>query len=315
MWQVPGKPVRIHLSLEVVDRLQQDVMRGFGSVPRRGAEIGGILLGAVESGSRDVRVEAYELISIEYKLGPSYRFSGKDAETFEKALQALRGRRTSRPVGYFRSHTREGVGLSDEDRALVAKSFPEPEAIVLLIRPFATKPSVAGFYFKENGAFQDGSPPVEFPLRSKDLAPGDAAPRLWQEASAPAAGQAAANRRTWPLLFTLLLLVGIMLGYQAALTMRPQTPRDPYRLGLTIKRSGGDLQLNWDRNSSAILSAQRAILTIEDGSDAKALNLGPAALRIGSAAPYHPVTKEVRFRLDLFLNSRNSVSETIESNQ
>src|SRR5438105_4746771 len=40
VWEVPGKWISIELSLDVVDLLSQDVIRGFGSLPRRGAEVG-----------------------------------------------------------------------------------------------------------------------------------------------------------------------------------------------------------------------------------------------------------------------------------
>src|SRR2546423_15153141 len=46
IWKAPaGDGPAIHLSLDVVDHMLQDVMRGFGAVPKRGAEVGGILLG------------------------------------------------------------------------------------------------------------------------------------------------------------------------------------------------------------------------------------------------------------------------------
>jgi hypothetical protein len=71
VWEVPGKPISIQLSLDVVDRLQQDVMRGFGALPRRGAEVGGILLGSSSGAGQVVRVEDYIQVPIQYKRGPS----------------------------------------------------------------------------------------------------------------------------------------------------------------------------------------------------------------------------------------------------
>ena len=178
VWEVPGKWITIELNLDLVDRLQQDVIRGFGSLPRRGAEVGGVLLGTVSGGGRIVRIEDYEQVAIEYRRGPSYLLSPTDTQAFEAALAKLRSAATNalRPVGYFRSHTREDAGLGEEDLDLIARNFPSPETIALLIRPFGTKPSIAGFYFKENGKFQDGPPLLEFPFRRRDLAPEDAPP-------------------------------------------------------------------------------------------------------------------------------------------
>ena len=176
VWEVPGKWISIELSLEVIDRLQQDVIRGFGALPRRGAEVGGILLGTVSGGGRIVRVDDYVEVPIEYRRGPSYLLSEVDAKAFEAALDQARTNPASstRPIGYFRSHTRDGVGLGEEDLDLVASNFADPETVILLIRPFGTKPSTAGFYFKEDGKFQSGPPLLEFPFRRRDLAPDDA---------------------------------------------------------------------------------------------------------------------------------------------
>ncbi len=178
VWEVPGKWISIEVSLDLVDRLQQDVIRGFGSLPRRGAEVGGILIGTVGSAGRVVRVEDYEEIPIEYRRGPSYLLSDQDTKAFETELAKLRNNSSglARPIGYFRSHTRDGVGLSQEDLDLVSKYLPDPETVILLIRPFGTKPSSAGFYFKEDGKFQDGAPLLEFPFRRGDLAPDDSTP-------------------------------------------------------------------------------------------------------------------------------------------
>src|SRR5579884_3052114 len=89
---LPGKNITVHLSLDVVDRLLQDVMRGFGAVPRRGAEVGGILLGSFVKGQPSiVRIDDYELVPIEYKRGPSYLLSLDDENSFGKALERLRG--------------------------------------------------------------------------------------------------------------------------------------------------------------------------------------------------------------------------------
>jgi hypothetical protein len=356
--------VSIRISLDVVDRLQQDVMRGFGAVPKRGAEIGGVLLGAA-NGDGSVSVEEYELIPIEYKRGPSYLLSDEDVGAFESALNDLRqkSRKDLHPVGYFRSHTRDGVGLGDEDRELLSRYFPEPETIVLLIRPFGTKPSIAGFYFKEDGQFPSGAPLLEFPFRRKDLSVEEEPERLhiparaevqpepeppaqqarrWpiqnpspqpalqiEEVPAPVetleaeryvpvdAGVKSKARRGWywmPLSFIFLLL-GLLLGFQAALTVRQSGRADPYNVTLTVTKSGSDLQVTWDRQALAIRTALKGVLTIEDGNYSKPTNLGASELRSGSVVIYKPLTDHVRFRLDLSLKDRDSLSEAVEWKQ
>lgn len=359
VWEVPGKSISIQLSLDVVDRLQQDVIRGFGAVPRRGAEVGGVLLGSTEGDGPVVRIEDYELIPIEYKRGPSYLLSDEDAQAFEASLQQLRNSdgKSSRAIGYFRSHTRDAAGLGGEDQALLSKYFPEPETIVLLIRPFGTKPSIAGFYFKEDGAFQSGAPLQEFSFRRKDLAPDEAPPaqaapvrpprnvpprreipRAEPERPAPSFPQRrepadanelveaytapiAASKPTpkkggfWIPLSFIFLLLGVLLGFQAALTMRPrsQSGADPYSVSLSVSQSGNDLQLKWDRQSAAIHAAQKGILTIEDGTlTSKPTELSASELQSGSVVVYPHSTNPVRFRLELIMKDRDRLIETVE---
>src|SRR5260370_29928453 len=88
VWEIPGKPVAVHLHLDVVDRLLAEVMRGFGAVPKRGAEVGGVLLGTIEhSDPALVRVEDFEPVDCNYKCGPSYLFVDQDRRAFEEACE------------------------------------------------------------------------------------------------------------------------------------------------------------------------------------------------------------------------------------
>ncbi len=355
VWEVPGKSISIQLSLDVVDRLQQDVIRGFGAVPRRGAEVGGVLLGSTEGTGPVVRIEDYELIPIEYKRGPSYLLSEEDAQAFEGSLEQLRNgdEKSLRPIGYFRSHTRDGVGLGEEDQALLSKYFPEPETVILLIRPFGTKPSIAGFYFKEDGEFQSGAPLQEFSFRRKDLAPDEASrpqappdrpprnvpprreiPRaeperptlslLERSVPSDVNGLAEANKAPkippkkggiWAPLSFIFLLLGVLLGFQAALTLHPRSQggSDPYNIALSVSQSGADLQFKWDRQSVAIRAAQKGILIIEDGAlTSKPTELSASELQSGSVVVYPHSTNRVSFRLELIMKDKDRLIETVE---
>ncbi len=358
VWEVPGKSISIQLSLDVVDRLQQDVIRGFGAVPRRGAEVGGVLLGSTEGDGPVVRIEDYELIPIEYKRGPSYLLSEEDVQAFEASLEQLQnGEKSLRPIGYFRSHTRDGVGLGEEDQALLSKYFPEPETVVLLIRPFGTKPSIAGFSFKENGVFQSGAPLQEFSFRRKDLAPDEVpppqapparpprnvpprreVPRVEQErpnlsflerplptdtnglveaSTAPKTAPKIPPRKggIWVPLSFIFLMLGVLLGFQAALTLHPGSLNgaDAYNVSLSVSQAGADLQLKWDRQSAAIRAAQKGILTIEDGTlTSKPTELSAAELQSGSVVVYPHSTNSVKFRLELIMKDRDRLIETVE---
>src|SRR3954470_10382036 len=178
-WEVPGQSVVVHLRLDVVDRLAAEVMRGFGSVPKRGAEVGGFLIGIIRAGvPAIVRIDDFEPVACEYRRGPSYQFTEEDGAALEEAWQRLQPSLSpsAYAVGYFRSHTRDGFALATEDLDLLDRLFPGPSQVALLIKPYATKVSVGGFFVREHGEFPE-STPLEFPLRRRELLGEDPAAR------------------------------------------------------------------------------------------------------------------------------------------
>lgn len=368
LFEVPGKSASVYLSLDVIDRLQQEVMRGFGAVPKRGAEVGGFLLGsAKQNGRLIIEIEDYEVAPIEYKRGPSYQLSPPDFESLSGSLERLRAATDSnlKPVGFFRSHTRDAAGLVDDDITLLDRFFPDPNALVLLIKPYATRVSTATFFFRENGAFPTEPPQVEFPFRRKDLAPGDesfasrvsaigrSAPQLVPN---PEAGHADARRRSpdlsllpfdethpldpqasesedspprvvaeaekarsgwvWLPLSFIFLLLGVLLGFQAAITLRPQTAggADPFNLQLTVAREGDNLNVRWDRQALAVRSARRGVLVIADGAYRKTVELDPNQLQTGSVV-YRHSSSDVAFRLEVYPRDRDMITESIQWKQ
>jgi proteasome lid subunit RPN8/RPN11 len=172
-WEVEGKPVVVRLELDLVDRLLKEVLRGFGLVPRRGVEMGGILLGTVHGsdGRLTVHVEDFEPVLCQHTKGMTWVLSESEETRFEETLSRWNrkeGRRTC-AVGFYRSHTREGLRLSQEDLSLLESYFPEPSAIALLIKPFATRTSVGAIFFREDGHVRSELSYREFPFRRAEL--------------------------------------------------------------------------------------------------------------------------------------------------
>jgi len=349
IWEIPGKQVSIHLQYDVVDRLLQEVMRGFGSVPRRGAEVGGLLLGTSELTDRlTVRIEDYDPVPCSYMNGPSYLLSERDLHEFADTHDRWRVGPDRRiyAVGYYRSHTRDGMSVTPEDMSLMKKYLPPPKNIALIIKPYATKVSVAGFFFYEDGVMQTETTLLEFPFRRKELGGGvsgverfhssrTAPPREEPAAGAPPTAVAEEDvdpanlelapplvpkqesfaRKGWvwiPLSFIFLFL-GVLLGFQAALSLNKKpagdSSLDPYSLALSVSKAGESLSIRWDRMAPAIRGAQRGVLSITDGSYHKQLDLDPSQLQIGSVI-YRRVSGTVNFKLEVFTRERSSIVET-----
>ncbi len=176
--ELPGSGLIIQLKLELVDRVLAEVMAGFGAVPRRGAEVGGMLIGRLEVGSRTtVWIEDFEAIPCQHKRGPSYLLSEPDLTLFRSTVEDCAARDGKiRPVGFYRSHTRDGCSIGEDDRRLCAKLFPPPNGIVLIVRPFAAKVSVGGFIGYEAELLTDW-PADTFPFRRLELEGGTPARR------------------------------------------------------------------------------------------------------------------------------------------
>jgi len=169
LWEVPGKPVIVHVALEVMDQLDREVVDSFRSLEARGAEIGGLLLGAVQGSSPfEVFVQSHEAVPSEYKRGPLYKLSPRDLERFEAALEQRVGG-GMQIVGFFRSHARKGLGLDTEDVAIFNKFFPKQYQVALLAKPFATKLTAGAIFIREGRSLTSESSYKEFHFRTSTV--------------------------------------------------------------------------------------------------------------------------------------------------
>jgi hypothetical protein len=119
----------------------------------------------------------------------------------------------------------------------------------------------------------------------------------------------------WTPLALLLLIVGLIAGFGAALRFAPLLPpaatATQFALNLSVTRTGDNLTVSWNRDAMALYTAQRGVLEIEDGSYAKPVDLDTAHLREGSVI-YQNTSDLVRFRLTVYLDQRLSVTETLD---
>lgn len=376
LYEIPGKPMSIYVDFDLIDRLGFEIMRGFGAVPRRGAEVGGILLGSAETGERTVlRIEDFVPVDCEHMRGPSYILSETDLHNLDEAIAKWTPAPDKRihVVGFYRSNTRDVMQLAPEDLTLLEKRFPMQTAICLLVKPYATRASEATFFYRENGEFPSDPAQQTFPFRRKELGGGKPArrprgvevadpeletaatgynltveePQLPQhpepvELPALAAlslnGLAAAGPRNqsaidqalpdplprskyrsgwiWIPLSFIFLLLGVVLGFQIALSYKsqkaPDAATDPYLLDLTLVQFGENLHLKWNTDTLAFRNAKRGILHIQDGDNSKTVELKQEDLSRGGVL-YRNATNNVKFRLEIFPRDRNSVAESLET--
>jgi hypothetical protein len=357
-FQPSGTEISIQFSDHAREHMLNEVMTGFGAVPRRGAEVGGVLLGRKDGDT--IWIEDVAQVGCEHRRGPSFLLSEQDRANLDQVVRELRTLSDDkRPVGLFRSNTRDLDTITEEDREVFAAFFPPPDGLFVMVRPFATKPSRIAFLGYQDGRLPDESEMFSLakpqsaagaPSRYRSAPPPpprDSAPERFppppdtdpwiQPATSAAAAPAARvefdntpiygaeydhsepvespRRRTWmlaPLSFIFLLL-GVLLGFQSALTLYPKpkaVDASALSAGLTAARKGDNLHIRWNRESLAITSAQSGVLEIEDGPNRKMVELDSSALQNGSVI-YPPVSERVTLRLDIVVNSGTRVVETL----
>ncbi|HWR53698.1 MAG TPA: hypothetical protein VN428_21490 [Bryobacteraceae bacterium] len=336
-WKTPGQSFSIQLSYEIIDRLHAEIMKGFWAVPKRGAEVGGVLLGkvvgtaALTAGEVTVFIDDYELVTCEHRRGPSYVLSEGDRKRIEKALRRTGGNHQA--VGYFRSHTRPGLYLDEDDMAVIRSYFSNPKDVILLVRPHATRTSSGGFFFWEEEDMRRHSTYREFPfskaellkplLDEPDAEPVAATPEATATAPQPVRERAAAPVRAAVPMFAFgsrlnlkkaAAVAAVVLGVGAMEYQILGVRGGPGSGGegspaLKVERNGNYLQVSWDRNAPIVARSKEGLLVISDGQFRKEIKLEAAHLRGGTVA-YAPSGEDVNFRLEL-KDGQRSVSESL----
>jgi TonB family protein len=189
--RIPQTEIRVWLNSEVLDHLSADVMEGFKAVPRRGLEVGGLLVG--RTAGDEIVIDQVIAIASEHRHGPSWLLSEKDREALtEAATEANQNPDGTRVVGLYRSQTRAGTSPAAEDEALLQECTGFGARIFLLIKPEAGQPSAGRLFATGEGLRKD---PAEFALYRampgaralpEGLVPALASPSASQPVATPA---------------------------------------------------------------------------------------------------------------------------------
>ncbi|MGJ5817440.1 hypothetical protein [Paludibaculum fermentans] len=197
-WTMPDSGAVFTMDAALIQKLRSFVLEGFHILPKRGAEMGGILLGRVLSEAPlNVEITGFEPVPCEYRYGPSYILSDVDRTKLESLLAEWNSPDAAgiTVVGFFRSCTGRDLGLDAADQQLMRKYFPEARHFVLSIRPLSIFECEAWFFSRINGVLPrvPAQPPEPFgqPMAKQDRsgersARSAPAPVLEQEAAAPA---------------------------------------------------------------------------------------------------------------------------------
>jgi proteasome lid subunit RPN8/RPN11 len=173
-WKAQLCPFSIEYLPKVLDDIRLAVVDAFFSLPRGGAEIGGVLLGSRERGR--VVITDFAPLACEHAFGPSFTLSKSDLARLEVMLGSGSKNSASTPVGWYHSHTRSEIFLTEADLEIHKRFFPEPWHVALVLKPHTFQPTRAGFFFREkDGSIQATGSYQEFVLHPLPMRPAPAA--------------------------------------------------------------------------------------------------------------------------------------------
>lgn len=315
LWKVDTHPAVIEYSNSVMGEIAAFADDGLQRLARGGIEIGGILFGS-RNGTA-LRIEAWRPILCEHARGPSFLLSPKD----EKALGKLLGECESDPdlkgyeaLGWFHSHTRSEICLTDDDLHIHDRYFAELWQIALVLRPKRHERVRAGFFVRElGGTLRTGSSLVEFGIEpSKHVVARPQKSVLRSiPASQPEPGAVQHVRRVqspfstkWLSLVAVVLL--LLTGVRIMIMKWGNEP--PGILPVKVSDQFGTLQIEWDRTFHKVVDADAAEISITDGAAEVKKRLDAETVHQG-AFQFVRNSEDVRIQLTLFRGGKATARE------
>jgi TonB family protein len=275
----------------VCETIRSAADAGLKSLPRRGAEIGGLL---ITSSTSDEIVDDAALVVSEHRYGPGYHLSPRDLTGLRGIAAQVRESGGKRVIGLFRSSTGDQFTFSPNDLDVLRDELPECRLLVI-VKPFADGHAIARVYQLRDGTWGQSS---EFEIRCTKVAPLPERRLVRPVASiilrAPAQRPAAKKRRGIPAFWIYCVLGSLALI--AAIAFLGPRPKAGAALGISVDPVGSLLRVTWNRNSPAVRSGASGALRIDDGHNHRDIPLNPGQLSNGSVM-YRPDSRDVTFRL------------------
>ncbi len=281
VWTEPSRNFTIRLHPGVLERLGTESGLAVETALRHGLEMGGILLGHVESQGDTT----------------TFWIEGYQPEPDVARLHGARAKKGAKGIGIYRSQTRsQRLALQAPDLELLERCFDTSDALFLLLDPV---PGTAAFFIRTDGnvncvhkfALAPPQSPVDVPRPTRTSPKGPSLAAL----------------------ITTLVLVSTVIGISYFLHPSAPPQRAFQRLQLNVERAGPGLRLLWDRNSSAMRGASHAVVHIRDGDRQNDRDLTPAELNAGNIS-YEPRSSEVAFRLDVYSVKPNVTGSVVAVN-
>ncbi len=307
IWQASGSRLILEYQLSALEEIRRLASEGYRAVPRGGLEVGGVLFGRCQGNL--VQITSVAELKSEHAFGPGFTLSERDEAALRDLIESAA--REPKPgaaaVGWFHSHTRSEIQLTERDLEVHNRFFPEPWQVALVVRPQQGAPMRAAFFVREANGTLPGEAPHEFEVRpyaapQRPRPAFQAARAVTAPAAPPAAPEAPSEsplpadvhpiaaaparphaRRNWSwawlALAAAVFLAGLWLGTRGFV---PGGGSPPASLGLRVVDVDGQLMITWDRGAPAVAAAQRAVIEVNDGGAKMTMQLDGDAVRNGN---------------------------------
>ena len=283
--------LQLECSSTALDKIRSQAVNGYNSFRHGGLEIGGVLYG-VRSHTGIHVVSSVEL-EYDHAAGPGFILTESDLEAFSRLLDAPAG---IEAVGWYCSHTRSGMELRTEDRDLFDRFFPDPGAIVLIVKPSHWGPADAAFFVRgadgqisavpfeemtlEPRAASEGAPGPEHARKPRPEPRPEGAGAL----TAPIAREAPEHQEATPsrkrAVWGWLGAFAAVVAVAAALYWKPAAHPARDTLGLQAHAvAPGQMRIEWNPRSAPVLDAASGSLEIVDGAAHPTIPLDSNQLR------------------------------------
>jgi proteasome lid subunit RPN8/RPN11 len=329
VWSVSGHALSIEYLPILLDEIRAYATEGLNRIRHGGIEVGGVLYG-VRDGDR-IRILGWQPLDCEHAEGPSFVLSQNDEAALDRLI-AQRGTDPPlsgpEPLGWFHSHTRSGIFLSDSDLAVYDRHFPQPWQIAMVVRPSPLGTAEVGFFFREPDGrvhseasyspftvtplLPPASPKREVePVPSPPVqpAPMGAAPIILPLPHPRVEISTATHMRAnWLWLSTAIVLALLGIGVLAGVFhYSGDSPGKP-ALNLRAYDHAGQVRIEWDRSSAPVVSGGKASLFITDGDQAVVTEVSSELLHDGSIV-YQRKSPNVEVRLSVTRPGSDPVQE------
>jgi hypothetical protein len=308
LWSFPDCPVRIHLSLDLIERIRTEILE----LAPADREVGGLLLGQALPDSSDVHVSDYFLVPA--RAGATQYLVDSLAHALQSCSASQR-----KVVGNFRTHLGPRIQLRPEDLACIRQSFRDPKNVFLVIRPHDGRASAGFFFWQDGSVFGDST--LTFPFSATELSkPGwdtlvggsPVAGRLSSAVARAKQSMSQAWARVGLALFAVAVLFAIVILVDRGLLKNGRSAGDVSgALGLRAHRDGLSLIVSWDASNPKLAGAKQADLLVWDGPGQPVfLSLNPAQLHSGRTV-VTSVSDKVDIRMDVIAQSGEAKIESV----